>query len=126
VKLFMEYILEEIEKIGMQQGYKVSLSQKKDEQNYIRGVMQFFDGGFDIYYALIFSFPENHPKLQYTLWVLNQTGNRAVIEKDGSGEKMMETVKETALKEIHVNLMEGGEIRHLLKELKQTIGTCPQ
>ncbi|KWZ79853.1 hypothetical protein HMPREF3213_02443 [Heyndrickxia coagulans] len=49
-----------------------------------------------------------------------------MIEKDGSGEKMMETVKETALKEIHVNLMEGGEIRHLLKEIKQTIGTCPQ
>jgi hypothetical protein len=125
MKLFIEYILDEIEQIGLNHQFRVSLSSTKNEHNYLRGFLQFFDRDFNIHFVIFFSFPEEHPKLQYTFWILDQAGNRTVVEKDGSEEKMMDVVKETAIKEINVNIMEGGEVRHLLTEIEKTIRFSP-
>ncbi|KGE17001.1 hypothetical protein [Paenibacillus wynnii] len=120
MKLFIEYILDEIERIGIQNSLRVSLSSKKNEDNYIRGVMQFFDNHFDVHLVIVFSFPEEDPGLNYIFWVLNKEGNDKVVEKDGSEEKVMELVKSAAMKEIKINLSKGAEIRNLFKE----IGLC--
>ncbi|MCL6604927.1 MAG: hypothetical protein K6T94_18850 [Paenibacillus sp.] len=120
MKLFIEYILDEIERIGIQNSLRVSLSSKKNEDNYIRGVMQFFDNQFEVHLVIVFSFPEENPGLNYIFWILNKEGNDNVVEKDGSEEKAMDLVKEAALKEIKINLSKGAEIRNLIKE----IGLC--
>ncbi|MDQ0195323.1 hypothetical protein [Paenibacillus wynnii] len=120
MKLFIEYILEEIEQIGIQNSLRVSLSSKKNEDNYVRGVMQFFDNQFEVHLVIVFSFPEENPGLNYIFWILNKEGNDNVIEKDGSKEKAMDLVKNAALKEIKINLSKGAEIRNLFKE----IGLC--
>ena len=120
MKLFIEYILDEIEQIGLQNELRVSLSSRRNEDNYIRGVMQFFDNQFEVHLVIVFSFPEEHPGLNYIFWILNKEGNDRVVEKDGSKEKMMDLVKEAALKEIRINLSKAAEIRNLLKE----IGLC--
>jgi small nuclear ribonucleoprotein (snRNP)-like protein len=117
VKLFIEYILDEIEQIGIKNGYRVSLSSSKNDDNYVRGVMQFFDGLFNVHLVIVFSFPEEHPNLNYVFWILDKNGNEKVVEKDGSEEKMMDTVKEAAMKEVNVNLAKGEDIRNLLREI---------
>ena len=120
MKLFIEYILEEIEQIGLQNELRVSLSSSRNEDNYVRGVMQFFDNQFEIHLVIVFSFPEEHPALNYIFWILNKEGNDRVVEKDSSKEKAMDLIKDAAVKEIKINLSKGAEIRNLLKE----IGLC--
>ncbi|PTY82777.1 hypothetical protein B5V90_18975, partial [Heyndrickxia sporothermodurans] len=44
MKLFIEYILDELEQIGLNNNYRVSLSSSTNEENYVRGVMQYFNG----------------------------------------------------------------------------------
>jgi len=120
VKLFIEYILDEIEQIGINNSLRVSLSSKRNEDNYVRGVMQFFDNQFEVHLVIVFSFPEEHPGLNYIFWILNKQGNDNVVAKDGSKEKFMDLVQKAALKEINVNLSKSAEIRNLFEE----IGLC--
>ncbi|WP_410511343.1 hypothetical protein PaeBR_14710 [Paenibacillus sp. BR2-3] len=125
MKLFIEYILDEIEQIGVQNGYRVSLSSNKNEDNYVRGVMQFFDSLFNVHFVIVFSFPEEEPNLNYVFWILNQFGNERVVEKDGSKENMLDAVKDAAMKKINVNLAKGPEIRNLLKEIEHIVTSYP-
>ncbi|MFP4974149.1 hypothetical protein ACE6ED_02005 [Paenibacillus sp. CN-4] len=119
MKLFIEHILDEIEQIGLGRGLRSSLSANQNDDNYVRGVLQWFDDSYDIHYVILFSYPEEHPCLNYVFWVLDREGNQTVIEQDGSKEKMMDIVKEKALREINVNLAKGEEIRQLFAVLER-------
>ncbi|MTT32626.1 hypothetical protein GMB86_11480 [Terrilactibacillus sp. BCM23-1] len=121
MKLFIEHILDHIEQIGKRNEFTVSLSSTKNEDNYLRGVLQFFDDMFNVHYVVFFSYPEEHPNLNYIFWILDKKGNEQTIEKDGSKEKMLEVVKELAIKEVHVNLAKGKDIRKLFKELENVM-----
>ncbi|QQZ08167.1 hypothetical protein [Heyndrickxia vini] len=121
MKLFIEYILDELEQIGLNHKYRVSLSSSKNEENYVRGVMQFFDQYFDIHFIIIFSYPEENPNLNYIFWILDQQGNKSLINGTEKKEKKTDIIKEKALKEIKINLTEGEDIRYLLEEINQIV-----
>ncbi|MFC3883575.1 hypothetical protein ACFOU2_08655 [Bacillus songklensis] len=137
MKLFIEYILDEIEQIGLKNDYRVSLSSTKNEDNYLRGILQYFDDYFDIHFVIFFTFPEENPNLNYIFWILDRHGNKQLVKEDDSKESedkekdskesedkdsdskedIMAKVKKLALKEIKINLTEGADIRYLLEEI---------
>ncbi|MFP7476898.1 hypothetical protein [Terribacillus saccharophilus] len=123
MKLFIEYILDEIEQIGTKHGFRVSLSSCRNDQNYLRGTMQFFDSSFHIHYLIIFTHPEENPNLNYTFWLLNSYGNERLVEKDGSKEKKVELIKDLALKEIPINLARSELILHLFSEITLSVSS---
>ncbi|MFD2616632.1 hypothetical protein [Terrilactibacillus laevilacticus] len=121
MKLFIEHILDHIEQIGKRNEFTVSLSSTKNEDNYLRGVLQFFDDMFNVHYVVFFSYPDEQPNLNYIFWLLDKKGNEQTIQKDGSKEKMLDVVKKLAIKEVHVNLAKGKDIRKLFKELENVM-----
>lgn len=123
MKLFIEYILDEIEQIGVEQSYRVSLSSIKNEDNYVRGVMQYFDNQFNIHLVIVFTYPEENPNLNYIFWILDHKGNDKIAEKGQIEDHMMEYVKDIALREVKVNLSKGGDIRNLFREIKLMAGS---
>lgn len=93
MKLFIEYILDELEQIGLNNNYRVSLSSSKNEENYVRGVMQYFDQYFDIHFIIIFSHPEKNPNLNYIFWILDREGNKSLTNGSEKKEKKLTSLK---------------------------------
>ncbi|KHD86683.1 hypothetical protein [Heyndrickxia ginsengihumi] len=121
MKLFIEYILDEIDLIGTANGYRVSLSATKNDDNYMRGTLQYFDQYFDIHYVIIFSFPEENPNLNYHFWILDKQGNQQLVKENDQKESLMGKIKENALQEIHINLTQGEGIRLLLDTIRNVV-----
>lgn len=129
LKLFIEYILDEIEQIGLKKGFRTSLSSSKNEENYLRGTLQYFDKDFFIHFVLFFSYPEKNPNLTYTFWILNHHGNEQLLKKDNDKEseeaenkkKKIDLIKEHCLSEINVNISKGEEIQKLFKKIETVL-----
>lgn len=129
MKLFIEYILDEIEQIGLKKGFRTSLSSSKNEENYLRGTLQYFDKDFFIHFVLFFSYPEKNPNLTYTFWILNHHGNEQLLKKDNDKEseeaknkkKKIDLIKEHCLSEINVNISKGEEIQKLFKKIETVL-----
>ncbi|MFP3722359.1 hypothetical protein SFC57_06765 [Niallia circulans] len=129
MKLFIEYILDEIEQIGLKKGFRTSLSSSKNEENYLRGTLQYFDKNFFIHFVLFFSYPEKNPNLTYTFWILNHHGNEQLLKKDNDKEseeaenkkKKIDLIKEHCLSEINVNISKGEEIQKLFKKIETVL-----
>lgn len=130
MKLFIEYILDEIEQMGLKKGFRTSLSSSKNEENYLRGTLQYFDKDFFIHFVIFFSYPEKNPNLTYTFWILNHHGNEQLLKNDSGKEsveeedeennkkKKVDLIKEHCLSEINVNISKGGEIQNLLNKIE--------
>ena len=131
LKLFIEYILDEIEQIGLKKGFRTSLSSSKNEENYLRGTLQYFDKDFFIHFVLFFSYPEKKPNLTYTFWILNHHGNEQLLknvngkesEEDGAEnkKKKIDLIKEHCLSEINVNISKGEEIQKLFRKIENVL-----
>lgn len=129
MKLFIEYILDEIEQIGLKKGFRTSLSSSKNEENYLRGTLQYFDKDFFIHFVLFFSYPEKNPNLTYTFWILTHHGNEQLLKKDNDKEseeaenkkKKIDLIKEHCLSEINVNISKGEEIQKLFKKIETVL-----
>jgi hypothetical protein len=129
LKLFIEYILDEIEQIGLKKGFRTSLSSSKNEENYLRGTLQYFDKDFFIHFVLFFSYPEKNPNLTYTFWILNHHGNEQLLKNANDKEseeaenkkKKIDLIKEHCLSEINVNISKGEEIQKLFKKIETVL-----
>lgn len=130
MKLFIEYILDEIEQIGLKKGFRTSLSSSRNEENYLRGTLQYFNKDFYIHFVLFFSYPEKKPNLTYTFWILNHYGNEQLLknedekeseEEDKNTKKKIDIIRKHCLSEINVNISKGEEIQKLFNTIENIL-----
>ncbi|MEM5594008.1 hypothetical protein AAHH67_23625 [Niallia circulans] len=128
MKLFIEYILDEIEQIGLKKAFAppfplVRMRRITLEAHYSILIKTFYS------LCPILQLSRKNPNLTYTFWILNHHGNEQLLKNANDKEseeaenkkKKIDLIKEHCLSEINVNISKGEEIQKLFKKIETVL-----